>query len=326
MNRGFESNFGEALEQMIDIKTALGFSESTYLFRARQFDRFCKESYPQATELTEPLVLSWIRPSGTENAARAIHARAAFARTFADYLQKIGKEAYVLPEKYTAGQRSFVPYLFTDEEMTSLFSVIDSYHSRKGSDMLPLFMSTYFRLVYTCGLRPGEGTRIKRSDIDLSLGEIRIINSKWHKSRTVVMSDEMLQLAQKYAVIRDAKFPQSEYFFPKKGGRCWSAAELQKKFKECFALSKPDIPKDLLPAVRVYDLRHRFATTVLNQWLDEKKDLSSRLPYLRTYMGHREIDATAYYIHLLPENLVRSAGIDWDSMRNMIPRVELWQE
>ena len=140
------------------------------------------------------------------------------------------------------------------------------------------------------------------------------------------MSDDMLLLARKYAVIRDAKFPQSEYFFPKKSGRCWSAAELQKKFKECFALSKPDIPKDLLPAVRVYDLRHRFATTVLNQWLDEKKDLSSRLPYLRTYMGHREIDATAYYIHLLPENLVRSAGIDWDSMRNMIPRVELWQE
>ena len=52
---------------------------------------------------------------------------------------------------------------------------------------------------------------------------------------------------------------------------------------------------DLLPSVRVYDLRHRFATAVLNRWLDEKKDLSSRLPYLQTYMGHKDLEATAYY-------------------------------
>ena len=41
--------------------------------------------------------------------------------------------------------------------------------------------------------------------------------------------------------------------------------------------------------------RHRFATAVLNRWLDEKKDLGSRLPYLQTYMGHRNLEATAYY-------------------------------
>ena len=43
-------------------------------------------------------------------------------------------------------------------------------------------------------------------------------------------------------------------------------------------------------------------------------------------MGHKELSATAYYIHLLPENLVKSAGIDWDSMRSMLPEVELWEE
>lgn len=73
-------------------------------------------------------------------------------------------------------------------------------------------------------------------------------------------------------------------------------------------------------------IRHRFATTVLNKWLDEKRNLSSRLPYLQTYMGHKDLAATAYYIHLLPEQLVKNSGIDWDSMNDLLPRCELWEK
>ena len=69
-----------------------------------------------------------------------------------------------------------------------------------------------------------------------------------------------------------------------------------------------------------------FATTVLNKWLDEKRNLSSRLPYLQTYMGHKDMAATAYYIHLLPEQLVKNAGVDWDSMKAIVPRCELWEK
>ncbi len=32
------------------------------------------------------------------------------------------------------------------------------------------------------------------------------------------------------------------------------------------------------------------------------------------------------YIHLLPENLIKSAGIDWEGMNHLIPRVELWEK
>jgi hypothetical protein len=46
------------------------------------------------------------------------------------------------------------------------------------------------------------------------------------------------------------------------------------------------------------------------------------LPYLRAYMGHEEFESTAYYIHLLPENLVRSAGINWEALNAILPEVE----
>ena len=37
-----------------------------------------------------------------------------------------------------------------------------------------------------------EGRELKRGDVDLHTGEIQIFNSKRHKSRIVVMSDDML--------------------------------------------------------------------------------------------------------------------------------------
>ncbi len=90
--------------------------------------------------------------------------------------------------------------------------------------------------------------------MDLNTGELRIIETKKHKSRNIVMSDEMNSLAKSYAAVRDAAFPESEFFFPSPSGGPYSAGWMQGKFKRFFALSKPDVPKDLLPSVRVYDL------------------------------------------------------------------------
>ena len=322
--RGFTSGFAADLNGMIDLKMVLNYSESTYLKHGRAFDLFCTEYYPDANIVTEGLAVSWLRIDETVSPG-VIHARAAFLRSLAHYQKAIGKSAYVLPDAYISGKRAFIPYLFTDEEMASLFAAIDTY-TNNSNPLRPMQYQTYFRLTYTCGLRPGEGRELRRRDVDLQTGEIRILNTKWHKSRTVVMSDDMLALAKKYAAVRDAAYTNDDYFIPKYPNTPFGATSLQSKFRMFFALSQPDIPEDMLPAVRVYDLRHRFATTVLNRWLDEKRDLSSRLPYLKTYLGHKELAATAYYIHLLPEQLVKNAGIDWESMNAILPRCELWEK
>ncbi len=222
------------------------------------------------------------------------------------------------------GKTIFVPYIFTDDELEKFFHEADC--NKSGTVFEQMKFCTYFRLTYTCGLRPQESRTLKRINVDLNSGEIRIVNSKWNRSRTVIMSDEMLTLARKYATKRDIKFPESEYFFPTNSGGLHTAAHMAYRFKKFYAASHPDIPKELLPAVRVYDLRHRFATAVLNKWLDEKIDINARLPYLQAYMGHKNISSTAYYIHLLPENLTKSPGVDWKHLNAMIPEVEPWEE
>lgn len=318
------SSFADDLDGMIDLKVSLGYAESTFTDRSRQFDLFCAKNYPDTYLITEALSISWLRMDAGI-APGVIHSRAAFLRGLARYQNAMGKEAYVLPDAYISGKRTFIPYLFSDDELSALFSQIDSYVCRRDPFRKYLFQ-TYFRLTYTCGLRPGEGRELKCSNVDLKTGEIRILNTKWHKSRTVVMSDDMLSLAREYVAVRDAAYPNDEYFFPTGHNRPFTAEKMQKRFTSFFAQTKPELPEDMLPDVRVYDLRHRFATTVLNRWLDEKRDLSSRLPYLQTYMGHRELASTAYYIHLLPEHLVKNAGIDWNSMNEILPRCELWEK
>lgn len=320
----FISGFADDLTDMINMKVALNYSPNTYLERARSFDKNCAEFFPGVNELTETVVISWIH-TNAEQTNGALHRKISFARAFGMYLKSIGKKAYIVPDSYTSGRTLFVPYLLNDPELTALFHEIDRLEFKRNP-FCGIVLSTYFRLTYTCGLRPGEGRNLKRLDVDLNTGEVRINHTKWHKCRTVVMSEDMLTIARKYAVLRDSQFPDSEYFFPDTDGDPYTSARMGTQLKRCFAASKPEVPEELLPSIRVYDLRHRFATAVLSRWLDEGIDITSRLPYLQTYMGHKELQSTLYYVHLLPENLVKSAGIDWEHMNSILPRAEIWEK
>ena len=98
-------------------------------------------------------------------------------------------------------------------------------------------------MTYTCGLRPNEGRNLKRNEVDLNTGEVRIIETKKHKSRNIVMSDEMNSLAKSYAAVRDAAFPESEFFLPSPSGGPYSARWMQGKFKRFFCLIETGCPK-----------------------------------------------------------------------------------
>jgi len=45
------------------------------------------------------------------------------------------------------------------------------------------------------------------------------------------------------------------------------------------------------------------------------------LPFLRAYMGHAEMTSTLYYVHLLPENIRKSAKVAWAKLNAIVPEV-----
>ena len=65
-------------------------------------------------------------------------------------------------------------------------------------------------------------------------------------------------------------------------------------------LHKCNIPR-VEHGPRVHDLRHTYAVHILKRWSLERKDLTSVLPLLCTYMGHADISGTQKYLQLTSE-------------------------
>jgi integrase len=58
---------------------------------------------------------------------------------------------------------------------------------------------------------------------------------------------------------------------------------------------------------RVHDLRHAFVVGRMLSWYREGVDAQSRLPYLATYLGHKDIYSTLVYLTITQELLQQAS-------------------
>ena len=113
------SGFSSQINSFFDFRVALGYSDKTYAESLKLFDRYCAAAYPAESLLTEEIVLGWL-----EDRCADVYRKAMSMRAFGKYLYAIGQNAYVLPEKYVTTKQDFSPYIFSDEELSRLFSSI----------------------------------------------------------------------------------------------------------------------------------------------------------------------------------------------------------
>jgi integrase/recombinase XerD len=320
--RKFISKFAPAIKEYLEFRVAMGRS-TCHEGHLELFDHFCYERYPEVDKLSKAIVLDWIAQESAKE-RDALGYKASAIRLFAQY---VGNGAYILPASFASQKSSFTPYIFKTDELAALFHAADDITPQYGRD--PFVCETapvLFRLIYTCGLRPGEGRLLERKNINLETGEILITQTKGHKERIVVMSDDMLAMCKQYDVRRRITAGNSEYFFVCGNGAKLSTGQFSSLLKRCWIQANPHTPEKFLPRIRPYDLRHQFASAVLHKWLDEGRDMYAMLPYLRAYMGHENFAHTAYYIHLLPEKLLKSPGVDWEKLDAIIPEVGIWED
>jgi site-specific recombinase XerD len=153
-------------------------------------------------------------------------------------------------------------------------------------------------VIYSCGLRLLEGTRLKIADIDSSRNLIHVRGGKGAKDRYVPLPDRTLDLLrQQWATHRN---PVLIFPAPGRGGIGMSKAtesisrsSLQIAFKE--ALRASGIHK----RASVRTLRHSYATHLLEAGID--------LRLIQAYLGHNSPTTTVIYTHLTEKSKAKAA-------------------
>ena len=305
------------IEDMLLYKESIGYSRKSYEYDLNRFCKFMESKGLNTTNLKEEIVLGWCSrwESETQTSARR---RIQSIRELLKYLSAIGVDCYVVPSSFLPRPEVRTPYIFTDRELLSIFKECDSLLPDYRSPRRHLILPVLLRLLFFCGLRPNEGRELRNDDIDFDKGVLLIRKNKSHRERYVAMSDDVLRVCQKYRATAAGAFADNTYFFPAPDGLPYNRRWLSGQFRAIWQNARG---KGCEADAVAYDLRHRYATTMMMKWLDEGADLYAKLPYLSSYMGHSHFSDTAYYIHLLPENLIRSAAIDWSHFSDLIPEV-----
>lgn len=319
MTISFDGNFGEYLQAFIEQKRSLGFSYENSCRLLSQFNKFCTMNFPNETILTKELCHAWaIR--GDEETATSFRSRLTPVREFARYLNRIGIKAYVLSNDFAKKPQRPIPYIYSEDEIAALWSVLDCVKPQTQSPMRHIVIPAIFRVLYCCGLRPAEARKLRIKDVDLSNGKIHVRESKKHTDRIVMMADDLTKYCCEYNNQVRSILPKREFFFPKADGNMYSKTWFELNFRqnrEKTGIAQSDIKKP-----RLYDFRHTFATHRLYQWIREGKDLSAMLPYLSAYMGHAKLSDTYYYIHFVPDQLKEMSGLDFSKYEALLPEVE----
>lgn len=288
-------------EAFVAEKRAVGYkyeSESELLSR---FSRFT-EAFNFAPEtLPKEVVKAWIAPKPMES-DRTRYSRFSIVKLFSEYMVRTGRSAYIpLVTESGKRHRTFVPYIFTHDEIHRLFKAVDSMQTFSGTTAprRHLVLPVMFRLLYCCGLRLTEATQLLGEDVDLNEGVLTIKKTKFNKNRYVPMSDELTKFCAEYAKTRLIG-KTADWFLPARDGGYYGERSVYTAFREL--LYKCGIPHGGRgKGPRVHDLRHTFAVHCLQRWTKNGADITTALPYLREYLGHDHLNATEQYLRMTTE-------------------------
>jgi len=291
--------FAGLADDFVEFKRAQGYK---YYSEAKVLSRFCRfaESYPlEKPVLTKELVADWTSPREDEAKKSRMH-RVTCINQFGKYLKQMGYDVCVIPPQSHWNSDSFTPYIFTHEEISKLFKASDNIRripqSRDIHKALPVLM----RLLYGCGLRVSEAVGLKCRDVDLEKGILTVRETKNGRDRLIPLSHTLLELCREYRNDVISWATNEDFFFMAPDRTILSPNTVYGRFRRI--LWDGGIPyggKGNGP--RLHDLRHTFAVHTLQKWVESGEDLTSMLPVLSVFMGHKSFNATSRYLRLTAE-------------------------
>jgi integrase len=257
-----------------------------------------------APRITTGLAVGWVNQA--TNAGRAYRARRMrVVRGFARHLQAFQPDTEVpAADLFTAGKHRPTPYIYSDADIADLMSAARELSPR----LRAATMETLIGLLAATGMRVGEAMALDRADLDWDSCLVTIRQSKYTKSREVLLHTTTLEALRAYGDQRDRLSPRPgapSLFVSSRGSRL-AHPTIYGSFRQLLRRTGLETRSGSRP--RVHGLRHTFAVNTLLRWFRDGADVEARMPLLSTYLGHACPAASYWYLSAVPELLELAAA------------------
>jgi integrase/recombinase XerD len=302
----FGSALGELMRDHIALMRTRGFRYDTNTRMFLRFDRFLQR-HPELTNEPVPVMLQhWAAAHST-----ACHAADCelLGRALARARRHLDPSVSV-PRPDPLPRRRFArefrrPYIYSPEEVRLLLDIARTYPSPRAP-LRPLALYTMLAIVYCAGLRISEVARLSLGDVDLKVGTITIRETKFFKSRILPLTGSVIAALREYLEARwragAPQDPASGLFWHDQNRTRYATQSVAWLFVNILRRAGLKPPKGKT-GPRIHDLRHSFVVNRILEWYRAGINPQDKLPFLATYLGHRDIHSTLVYITVTQELL-----------------------
>jgi integrase/recombinase XerD len=214
-----------------------------------------------------------------------------------------------LPTEIPKRAPSFVPYIYSHDDIRRLLDAIPSYRRHRTRSEPPTLRAILL-LLYGAGLRAREALGLSVADVDLPNALLTIRDTKFFKSRLVPIGRHLTSVLTDYAHWRAATYPRADTqsrFFLGRHGATIPLRTLEHSFQRLREHAGVRRSEGASYQPRLHDLRHTFAVHRLTTWYRQGADVQRLLHHLSVYLGHAHLAATQVYLTMTPE-LLHQAG------------------
>ena len=302
----FGSFLGRVMEEHVAHMRMLGYRYDTNEELLLRFDRFLQRRAELSGLPLNSLVEHWNEEQPSPY--RLYDARRA-GRIVSKAMHRLDPRVPVLPigdgVARAARQHQRSAHLYTDEEVRRILRAALAYPSPKAP-WRPLSLFTMLMLAYCAGLRGGEVVRLRLGDVDLLQETITIRETKFFKHRCLPVAPGVIAALKDYLSMRQGAGaptnPDSPLFWSPQRSRGYSVGGVRLVLTDVLRRAGVKPARGAVGA-RIHDLRHSMVSHRMRDWYKSGINPQSKLPYLATYLGHKDIRSTLVYLNITPELL-----------------------
>ncbi len=302
----FGSVLGAMMAEHVTLMRNRGYKYVTQAVWLSRFDRFLQLNPALQGEPIGAMLERWAAAKATSNHAAECEK---LKRILAKMLRH--RDPSIPPRRPDPRPQKEVtkrwrkPHIYTPTDVRRMLDIARSYPSPQ-SPLRPLSIYTMLLLAYCAGLRRSELARLDLGDVDLRVGTIAIRQTKFFKTRILPLTGSVATELRAYIdARRRAGAPQDP-----RSGLFWHEVRSARYTQHAVSCLLVDVIRraGLKPprgqiGPRIHDLRHSMVVNRILEWYREGVNPQDRLPFLATYLGHRDINSTLVYITVTQELL-----------------------